>query len=135
MSLELCMSSVHRYFVELANGNLGAIGELLDSKAAAVFKEDFISFRAALPGYHFTVQHVAVQHDRVVVHWMAQGRTQEQWCDLAGDDLRDGEQESVSGIITYWPAGGLPLQAEIAPDSRFVMPQRQGCSTPAPVPA
>jgi hypothetical protein len=88
------MSSVHRYFVELANGNLGAIGELLDSKAAAVFKEDFISFRAALPGYHFTVQHVAVQHDRVVVHWMAQGRTQEQWCDLAGDDLRDGEQET-----------------------------------------
>lgn len=133
MSPETCVPSVHRYFVELANGNLGVADELLDPNAAEVFKEDFISFRAALPGYHFTVQNLIVQHDRVIVHWTAQGRNQGQWRDLAGDE--DDEQETVAGIIAYGLAGGPLVEEEIRLDSRVFMPQQQGCSTPAPVAA
>ena len=135
MMPEICMSSVYQYFVELANGNLGAADELLDPCAAAVFKEDFISFRAALPGYRFTVQHVTVQHDRVILHWTAQGRNQEQWRDSAGDDREDGEEEIVAGIITYRLAGNLPAEEETDLDSRVFMSPWYGCSTPPPLPA
>jgi hypothetical protein len=124
---------VRQYFVALANGNLAAPPAGLDLMAAAEFKTDFIHFRAALPGYQFSVAQVLVQPARIIVHWTAHGRPAE--VGHTGGDQEAADAETVPGILAYRVAGGPSVDEQRVRDRWVVRAHRLGWATPEQVAA
>ena len=123
---EPCRARVHAYFEALAHGQLAAAADGLDPTAAAEFQADFIRFRAALPGYQFSVAQVRVQPARIIVQWTAHGRPQELGQAGAGGEREAADGETVPGILVYRVASAPSVDAECARDRRVVRSHQVG---------
>ncbi len=100
MNCDADMANIRQYFEELARGNLAASAVRLDPAAAADFKAAFISFRAALADYTFTLDALIAIRENVVVHWSAHGFDHGAWC-APGDGGWAAQPETVTGVLTY----------------------------------
>ncbi len=124
-----CITSVRQYFVALANGNLAAAADGLDPTAAAEFKTDFIRFRAALPGYQFSVVQVIVQPARIIVHWTAHG--QSPWAHAGAGDVREAtEAEIVPGLLAYRVTADPSVDEKRARSRQVLRHHRLGWASP-----